>query len=284
MGKQVKRTETGLRLRDGVTLYNTYDIPEGMRALVVFVHGIAEHSGRYGYVAEKMTEAGYGVVRFDLRGHGRSGGIRGYVRSFSDFSEDLGELLRQVRADFSGIPVYTFGHSMGAMISALYAASGENELKGQILSGISALEPTLPFIRTLKKLPYDKFPMLRAANDLADMVSRDPQVSEDYRSDPLNLRKATIHLASEMFLKAPVYLADHVWEYRLPCLLLHGGDDRIVEPRASEWFMENIDSADKTRIVYPGLYHEIFNEKEKDRVIADAVGWLDARCSGTEGA
>ena len=273
----VRKYESAVMLRDGVAIYYRVRVPEEMKALIVVVHGVCEHCGRYEHVAEKLLENGYGVVRFDLRGHGRSGGDRGYVSHYLEFSDDLDELIKKVRSEYPDHPVFMLGHSMGALISVLYAIAHPGILKGQILSGLPATELPLSSMKLLKKMPYEKFPKIRVANDLGKVVSRDPEVVSDYVNDPLNLKKQTIRMAAEMFLKAPVYLEDRVWEYDLPCLILHGGDDRIVTEKASEWFSEKISSEDKTRIVYPGLYHEIFNEMEKDKVLEDVVRWLDER-------
>lgn len=269
--------ETSLKMRDGVSLYYRVSTPSDMKAIIVFVHGVGEHSGRYDYLAQKMNDAGYGVVRFDLRGHGKSGGERGFVKDFHEFPEDVNEVVLKVEEDFADVPLYMLGHSMGSLIAALYAMSFPSVMKGQILSAFPAIELPFPTIRLLKKLPYEKLPKIRLANDLAKFISRDPQVVADYIADPLNLKKATIKMSAEMFIKAPVFIEDHVWEYELPCLLLHGGADEIVTPLASEWFFDKIASPDKTRKVYPGLFHEIYNEKEKEEVIADTIAWLDAR-------
>ena len=277
INKLVRKYESAVMLRDSVAVYYRVRIPRDMKALIIFVHGVCEHSGRYDYLSDAMLNAGYGVVRFDLRGHGISGGERGYASNYHEFSDDLDELIKKIRAEIPDSPLYMLGHSKGALISVLYAITYPGVLKGQILSGLPATQLPLPSIRMLKKLPYEKFPKIRVANDLGKVVSRDPKVVSDYINDPLNLKKQTIKMAAEMFLKAPVFLEDHVWEYDLPCLILHGGDDRIVTKDASLWFSDKIMSEDKTRIVYPELFHEIYNEKERDRVIADTISWLDAR-------
>jgi acylglycerol lipase len=277
MADLIRKYESAITLRDDVVMYYRAQIPKGMKALVIFVHGVCEHSGRYAHLAEKMLDAGFGVIRLDLRGHGRSGGIRGYVSSYHEYSDDLSELIKQLRKEFTQEPFYMLGHSMGALISVLYELAYPGTLKGQILSGLPATELPLPSIKLLKKLPYEKFPKIRVANDLGKLVSRDPEVISDYQKDPMNLKKQTIKMSAEMFIKAPEYIMDHVWEYTLPCLILHGEGDRIVDPASSLWFSEHIMSEDKARIVYPKLYHEIFNEKEKDDVIADAIAWLEDR-------
>lgn len=264
-----------LTMKDGTRLYYKMDIIIKMKAIIVIVHGVCEHSGRYQYLTESINRAGYGVIRFDLRGHGKSFGERGFASSFLEFSNDVHEIVNKVKQDIPSIPVYMLGHSMGAFISTVYAIQYPNEIQGQILSGLPAIVLPLPSIKLLKMLPYNVFPMIRAGNDLGKVVSRDPAVVENYIKDPLNLKKSTIKMSGEVFIKGPAWLASHIGEYNLPCLLLHGGSDLIVTPESSKWFFENISSVDKARKVYQELYHEIFNEKERDEVIADVIDWLD---------
>jgi len=278
MSTENKETrDTFFTAKDGTSLFYRQDFPAEMKATVVIVHGVNEHCGRYQYITECLNKAGYGVMRFDLRGHGKSGGERGYTGSLFDFSDDVRIFTEMTKKAAPSVPVYMLGHSMGSFISAMYAIRFPGQIEGQVLSGIPAIVLPLPTLRLLKFLPYDTFPMIRVAAGLDDKVSRDPAVAEDYVADPLNLKKSTIKMAAEMFLKGPAWMAQHVKEYTLPCLLLHGGGDLIVTPASSEWFFNNISSTDKQRIVYPVLYHEIFNEKERDLPISDAISWLDKK-------
>lgn len=278
MSTELKKNQDAfLAMKDKTNLFYRQDFPERMKAVLVIVHGVCEHCGRYQYLAERLNEAGYGVIRFDLRGHGKSGGMRGFASSYLEYSQDVQEFVIKAKQEAPDMPVYMLGHSMGSFISAAYAILYPDEICGQILSGLPATILPLPSIRLLKILPYNLLPMLRAGNDLGKVVSRDPEVVKAYINDPLNLKKSTIKMSGEMFLKGPEWLALHIKEYRLPCLLLHGGADLIVTPASSEWFFDNISSADKQRKVYPELYHEIYNEKERDMVIADTISWLDKR-------
>jgi alpha-beta hydrolase superfamily lysophospholipase len=264
-------------MRDKTTLFVKRAILPLMKAIVVIVHGVCEHNERYDYITSALNNAGFSVVRFDLRGHGKSGGERGYAASYHEFSDDLNEIISVTGKDFPDIPVFVLGHSMGAFISALYEILYPDRTKGQILSGIPAIVLPLSDIKLLKKLPYNKFPKMNAVNKLAKLVSKDPQVVQNYIEDPLNLKKSTIKMSAEMFLKGPEYLAGHINNSKTPCLVLHGQEDKIVTEKSSEWFYENISSLDKTRKVYPGLYHEIFNEPERDYVIDDVIKWLEER-------
>jgi len=273
-------TETQMiTMSDNISLFVKKKIVPGMKAVIMIVHGVCEHNERYDYITSKLNNSGYSVVRFDLRGHGKSGGERGFSESYHKFSDDLNETMAIIKKDFADIPVFIIGHSMGAFISALYEILYPGQTCGQILSGLPVTELPLTDIKLLKILPYNKFPKFNAKNKLAKLVSKDPEVVENYMNDPLNLKKSTIKMSAEMFLKGPLFMSEHVKEYKAPCLILHGGEDKIVTEKSSEWFFENILSIDKTRKVYPDLYHEILNEPEKDIVINDIIKWIEKRAN-----
>jgi acylglycerol lipase len=274
---KISDTEGRVKVKEGTELYFKKDIPEDPKAIFVIIHGVCEHCGRYKYLTDKFNSFGYGVYRYDNRGHGKSGGTRGYVKSFMDFIDDADVIVNMAKEENIGVPIFILGHSMGAFIGACYGVKYPDKLSGEILSGTPAIELPLPAIGMLKKLPYNILQRIRLANDLGDKVSRDKSVMEAYNSDVLNLKKATIKMSGEMFIKGPAWLKLHVNDYHYPCLLLHGGGDLIVTPEASKWLFENISSEDKQLKIYDDLYHEIYNEPEKDIVIEDVHKWVEKR-------
>lgn len=137
---------------DGIELFYTKDVVDCARAVVVIVHGLCEHSGRYGYFTEKLNQFNYTVYRFDNRGHGKSEGERGYVEDFQYFFQDADKVVNMAQEENKEIPVFMFGHSMGGFITAGYGMKYKNKLKGQILSGAAVLEP--PAFKSLKENDY----------------------------------------------------------------------------------------------------------------------------------
>ena len=268
-------TEGKLQSKDGTQIFFMKNMPPQPKVIVIIVHGVAEHAGRYGYTTQRFNQFGYGVYRFDNRGHGRSGGERGYVRSFMDFIRDTDLLVQMAHHENDGLPVFMLGHSMGGFIATAYGVEYPDQLDGQILSGPSVIELPLKDVRLLKRLPYNLLPKLRVGNKLGLVVSRDQTVIDAYNKDQYNLQKTTLKLSGEMFIKGPAWLQNNIGRYRIPCLILHGSGDLIVTPKASEWLYESISSQDKERKVYPDLYHEIMNEKEKDIVIEDIHIWIE---------
>ncbi|AKN30465.1 lipase [Clostridium carboxidivorans P7] len=262
---------------DGIKLFYSKDIVDSAKAVVVIVHGLCEHLERYNYFTKKLNDFGYTVYRFDNRGHGKSGGERGYVESFQDFFKDADKVVDMALEENKGLPVFMFGHSMGGFITAGYGMKYKNKLKGQILSGAAITEPHA--FKDLKKDNYfEKHPREKSPNALAKFICRDENVVKDYDNDPLVLKETNIKLLGEAFIKGSKWISENVKNYEYPCLILHGEMDRIVKNEASKWMFSNIHSDDKSIKIYPKCYHEILSEKEeKDDVIEDIHKWIEER-------
>lgn len=269
--------EGKLKSFDDTEIFYRKDIVENSKAVVVIVHGLCEHLGRYDYFTKRLNEAGYTVYRFDNRGHGKSAGERGYVENFQDFFEDADKIVNMAIEENKHVPIFMFGHSMGGFITAGYGMKYTNKLKGQILSGAAVIE--LPIFENLKRDSYfESHPMEKSPNALSSLICRDKKVVEDYDNDPLVLKETNLKLLGEAFVKGPIWIKENVKNYTYPCLILHGENDQIVINQASKWLFENISSKDKAVKIYPKCYHEILNEKEeKYIVIEDILNWIEAK-------
>ena len=272
---QIKFQEAKVTAKDGVDLYTCRNIPENPQAVAVIVHGLCEHSGRYDYVAARLNSAGFTVYRFDNRGHGKSGGERGYVKDFHDFIEDAAQIVDMARNQNPQLPVFTLGHSMGGFIAAGYGIQYPGRLAGQIFSGAATM--IQPLLAGLEGVDFSANARDPIPNALSAQVSRDPNIVEAYVNDPLNLKEFTTWLMSEVLIRGARWLMDQTPSYNYPCLILHGGGDQIVAPDSSKQFYERIASKDKSIKIHDGLYHEILNEPEKDTVIADITEWMTKR-------
>lgn len=260
---------------DGTELYYVRDIPENAKAIIIIVHGIAEHSGRYDYLNEKLNEFGYGVYRFDNRGHGRSGGARGDISNFNELIDDADTIVTLSKIENAALPIFMLGHSMGGFIAAAYGIKYPGKLKGQILSGAATNKMPLSLKLKSIKLPY----LLRGKipNSLSKLTCRDSEVVRSYEDDPLVLKETTLRLNTEFVNKGINWLIKNMASYTYPCLILHGGDDKIVPKSCSHSFYDTIASNDKELKFYEGFYHEIFSEKGKDTVIEDVHKWIEDR-------
>ncbi|MDR1740345.1 MAG: lysophospholipase [Synergistaceae bacterium] len=265
-----------IRSYDGTALYRRVDTPGGHeKGAVVITHGLGEHCRRYDWVAERLNEAGFSVWRFDNRGHGRSGGARGWLDSFRSYFYDADVLVEQALAAASR-PVFMLGHSMGGFITGGYGVQFPGKLRGQVFSG--ACVKSVPVFDALRGADIDKIALDDSPNSLSSLICRTKAVVDAYDSDPFVLKVFTQKLLHEVFIKGVDWLMPAEKRHAYPCLILHGGDDRIVPPACSEYLYENTASTDKTLKVYPNLFHEILNEEDgKEEVIADIIAWMNAR-------
>lgn len=262
---------------DEVELFYTKDMPKNIKATIVIVHGLCEHLGRYDYLAKKFNEYGYGVYRFDNRGHGKSDGERGYVDNYKDFMMDTDRIVDLAIKENPDNPIFMLGHSMGGYIAAAYGVMYKNKLKGQVLSGAAIID--LPIFSELKESrEFESNPRGKSPNALSKLISRDAEVVKNYEEDPLVLKETNLKLLGEVFVNGSLWLTQNMKKYEYPCYILHGGDDQIVTNESSKWMYNNISSKDKTIKIYEKCYHEILNEKEeKDIVIEDIHEWIESR-------
>jgi alpha-beta hydrolase superfamily lysophospholipase len=248
------------------------------RAVIVLVHGLGEHSGRYDHVVARLLGEGYAIHTLDHRGHGRSDGSRAFIENMDNAVADVDTLVDRAVAAQPGVPVFMLGHSMGGLISVRYALAHQDRLAGVILSAtlaqLDAVPKPLELVARALSVIAPRAPLIAIDHGL---VSRDPAVVEGYRSDPL------VH-HGKVPARTAVQLADAVERFpstvgaiTVPTLILYGTADALCTPAGSVMLGERIGAADKTVRAYDGLFHEILNEPERETVLDDIVGWLDTR-------
>ena len=270
----IESTFTGAKGRRSVV--HTW-LPEGApRVQVVIAHGYAEHSGRYDAVARFLTARGFAVHALDHHGHGKSEGARAVIERFAQADADIDTLVDRVRADSGLATVKLIGHSMGGSLALNYALNHQDKLSGLVLSG-PAIGGKLPTIqRWFLALVSAIAPRTGMIALDANAVSRDPAVVAAYVADPLVFRgKVPARTAHEMYRAIGSYPA-RVGTLAVPCLLMHGDADTLVSAIEAAPLFQRIASADKTIRIWPGLFHEIFNEPEREEVLALTAQWLEA--------
>jgi alpha-beta hydrolase superfamily lysophospholipase len=245
----------------------------GRRKLVslLLVHGLGEHSGRYDHVARRLASKGIDVHAFDLRGFGASAGRRAFVRSWSEFHDDVEARLSAVRATSRGRPVVLYGHSMGGLVALGYVLTDRPKPDMLVLTA-PALDSTTPaWQRALARVLSPIAPRFAARNGFdGSVLSRDPTVGAKYLADPLNYHRSTVRLGAEALAEQDRVRAA-LERLAVPTLVLHGEDDRLVPPAASQPLVA---AASVKRLTYPGLRHEIHNEPEWETVMTDVVTWI----------
>jgi alpha-beta hydrolase superfamily lysophospholipase len=272
--------ETFLSPIDGISIYAQSWLPEeSPRGVVVLVHGYAEHSGRYHHVATTIANAGYGAYALDHRGHGHSDGLRAYFNSIEEPVADLEYFVKQIQAKHPQAPLFMVGHSMGSMIALWFTLRRQQELSGLILSGTAITSPeTIPgYQRSLVNLLRRFAPTFALVPPLsADALSTDPATIRDYDADPLNYRGSwRVGLAAELLNTADTLRA-RAAELTLPLLIMHGEQDEVTPISGAHYIYGHAASTDKTLKTYPGMKHEIFNELDRGKVLAELREWLQA--------
>jgi alpha-beta hydrolase superfamily lysophospholipase len=263
----------------GLDLHAQAWLPEASpRAVIALAHGLGEHSGRYGHVAERLVAAGYAVYAVDHRGHGKSPGPRANIERFdyvvSDFCAFAGRTARQ----HPGTDLFLLGHSLGGAIAFASALRLQDSLRGLVLSAAAlALEDKVPaWQHACARVLAAVTPNVGVRSIAPAAISRDPRVVRQYEDDPL-VHHGSIPARTAVELVAatrtfPALAA----RLRLPVLVMHGTADQLVPPGPTRAIHQAIASRDQTLRYYEGLFHELFNEPERDQVLADVIRWLDA--------
>ncbi|HKL61586.1 MAG TPA: lysophospholipase [Acholeplasma sp.] len=245
---------------------------ENEKARIFIVHGIAEHSKRYTHVAKFLNDSGYSAVTFDLRGHGESDGKRGYINKYETFLEDIHVLFHKYKSDH--VKNVLLGHSMGGLITHLYMIDYD-DFDMSIIS--AAPSNFISDVLILRLIGFRYFGFINKKNELSyGKLSHVKQVEDRYMSDPLVLKKFSIRLIGEMFVRGVRYLKNNLYMSRKPILLLHGKKDKIVPYQFTENVYDSLITKDKTLKLYEDDFHEILNEYDKDVVLTDIKEWLDS--------
>jgi alpha-beta hydrolase superfamily lysophospholipase len=263
--------------RDGTQIHEQlWPAVGSARAVVVIVHGYGEHIARYDETGKAIAAAGFSVRGIDLRGHGESGGTRGFCNRFDEFLEDVaGEITR---AQGEGLPVFLLGHSFGALVGSYYAIRNTQTLAGLVL--------TSPFYKLALPVPKPKiiagkiasklFPKLALPSGLKGVdVSRDPEIQRAYDADPLNNKNATARWFTET-TAAQESLVHEAVKLTLPVLVVAGQADKIADSNQAQVIFDRFGSSDKTLRMLAGQYHEVLNEPpaERKETVALIVDWL----------
>lgn len=257
---------------DGVELYGKVNKAEDQKAALVIVHGLCEHQGRYDYVTDYLVKNGVTVYRFDHRGHGRSKGERVFYDNYETMISDVDLFVQMALNENSESPVYMLGHSMGGYAAACYGTKHPGKMKGLILSGAW----TRDYNGIAANLPEGLDPMTYIDNELGDGVCSDPEVVAAYVNDPFVEKKISMGLLYTC-RDGHKWLKESAAEFVDPVIILHGGNDGIVNEKDSRGFFSEIASADKTLYIYSKLYHEILNEPSKDKILGHIIEWMDER-------
>ena len=261
---------------EGLELYyQSWHPQSSARAVLVVVHGHGGHSGIFDRLVEYLVDCGYIIYSFDLRGHGRSPGQRGYINSWAEYRTDLRAFLELVKTKQPDLPLFLVGQSMGGLITSDYALREPNLLQGLILISPAlglGISPLRLLIGKMLSRVRPHF-ALSAGIDMS-AGSRDLEVVAANARDSLRHSQGTARLATEL-LKTIDWVNAHVEELQVPLLMLHGGADRVTLLENSQIFFDNSTLVDKEMHEYPNSYHELQNDLDYQEVLADMNHWIE---------
>ena len=272
----VEGTFRGVRNAD---LYYQAWLPQDeVKSVLLIVHGLGEHCGRYMNVINHFVPLGHAVYGFDHIGHGKSEGLREVVERFTDYTDSLSVFSKTVKGWQPGKPIILLGHSMGGLIAAYYLLEHQTDFKGAVISApvIKVSGGASPVIVILSRVLSILAPGMGFMKLDANRLSRDSEVVEAYVNDPLVFHSKTpVRLLAEM-LKAMQYVKAEAQRINLPMIIIAGGEDKIVDPGGAQMLYDRVSSKDKAIKIYSGFYHEVFNEPERINVLKDVETWLAA--------
>jgi acylglycerol lipase len=277
------KTEEGEYLGyDGKKMFMRGWLPDGEpRALAIGIHGLGAHSGNVSFVGQSFAEHGYAFMAPDLRGFGHYDGVKGHVESFGEIIEDVNNFVAEMKDRFGGCQAFMFGHSFGGLVTVHYSLKYGEQLDGIMIpcpavserlemgSGTRALAGLLSKVNVKKKFNM-------GLN--LDYISKNPEVVKRNKEDPLRIHECTPRFGAEG-LKARVEGFNSAYKVTIPVIVQQSEEDLILIPEKNKEFFDNIASEDKTFKMYPGLYHEPFEEPGGEEVMADMFAWLDERVS-----
>jgi len=260
----------------GLTLFAAHWPVSSPKAVIALVHGQGEHIGRYAQMAAWYNQRGVAVLGYDHQGYGRSEGRKGHAPNLDVLWHDIGLLVEKTRELYPNTPLFLYGHSMGGGLALNYVA----RVQPQGLAGIIATGPWIrlafeaPILKVLAGRMLRRFmPTLSLPTGLvASYISHDEAVVKAYVNDPL-VHDQLSAAAGIALLEGAEWLDNWSGPISMPVLLEHGGDDKITSAIATQRFAARI-PGDVTYHEWPGLYHEIHQEKEKEAVFAFTLDWM----------
>ena len=265
-----------LTTSDGLQLNGTSYSPTGeIKGVVVLLHGMGEHFGRFKHVADFFSTIGYATVGMDHRGHGNSGGKKGHTPSYDQLMNDIDVLMNKTKEMVPGKPVVLYGHSMGANLAANYAIRKKPSLKALILTAPYfrlAFDPPAWKVK-LARISAGIIPTLTQSTGLeVEAISRDPKVVEAFKEDSLVHDKITSAFFVNVHSAGP-YAIKHASELSVKTLAMHGTADRATSSMGTEEFA-NRNPQNVELKLWDGFYHEIHNEPERQQVFDYIANWL----------
>ncbi len=253
--------------------------PIPVRGVVVITHGIRDYALRYQRFAEQLTKQGFAVFAQDLRGHAHSGGERQRFDSMARMVQDTDMIVNEAKQRYPNVPLFVYGHSLGGLITSRYSLDHADKLNGVVVSGAALKRPhsVSGFSAGLAQVVALVAPGLKVVQVDDSEFSKDKAVMAALAVDPMVSRDKLPAATAAATLKAIADVQERMTQLKLPLMVLYGTADSVNPIEGSQAFVQAVASADKTLKAYPGVYHDMLNEPERDQIAADVIAWLVAR-------
>jgi alpha-beta hydrolase superfamily lysophospholipase len=263
--------------KGGLRIFTRHWPASSPKASLVICHGVNSHGGQYVRAAEGFAARGFAVTALDLRGRGKSEGERFYVESVDDYVSDLSQTIEQARARHPDLPLFLLGHSAGGVTAASYVLDFQDRIDGFICESFAfrVFAPDIA-LAALKGASHIA-PHLHVLKLKMQDFSRDPDWVTQLLADPLTKDEVQPVQTVAALTRAGERLEREFGRITLPVLILHGTSDKVTRPDGSETFFDNAGSADKQLILYDDYVHDLLNDRGRERVMEDIVGWVRAR-------
>lgn len=263
---------------DGIRIHMRSWAPAAApRAVLAICHGVNSHGGQHAWTAGQFAARGFAVYALDLRGRGQSEGERFYVEDIADYVADLRGLIEIARQRHPGLPVYLLGHSAGGVVACTYALDHQDTIDGLICESFAFQVPAPGFVLSAIKGLSHLAPHLGVLTLHMKDFTRDPEVLARLEADPLTRGETQPAATVAALVRADERLQGAFGEIRLPVLILHGTADKATVFHGSEVFHDHAGATDKTLKLYDGHFHDLLADLGRDEVLADILGWIEAR-------
>lgn len=280
----MKQSHFLLNIEPDLTLYTQVWEPNAeARGVILLLHGWGEHSQRYWHVAQALTQAGFVTAATDLRGHGRTSGARGFVRSYRDeLFSDVTRLLERLTGDYGRLPTFLYGHSTGGGIVLGYTLHTIPSINGVIATSpwLTLKEEPAPIFVSAMRLIKKVHPHF--TNELGyteNILSRDPEIDRLAQADG----QMHAFMSAGLFIEAMDngrFVMKNPHQFPLPLLLMHGSGDQITSFESSHQFAQKMHPSRITFKAWPEAFHELHNDIIKNEVITFMVEWLNQQLEG----
>jgi alpha-beta hydrolase superfamily lysophospholipase len=271
-------TEEMIESTGGLKIFVRSWLPaSAVRAVVVLVHGFKSHSGLFERTADQLAAQGFAVYALDLRGHARSEGERLFAARFGDYVDDVAGVVTLAKGRHGGKPAFVLGHSAGGVVSCLYTLDHQSEIAGLISESFAHELPAPDFALAVLKGIGHIAPHAHVLKLKDEDFSRDEAFVTRMKNDPLISKEGYEAQTVGELVRSDERLKREFSSITLPVLILHGTGDRAAKAHGSQVFYDAAGSKDKTLKLYEGHFHDLLNDVDREKVMADIVEWLTAR-------